>query len=61
MLWAYRTTKCIPMGETPFSLAYRTEAIIAIDVYMSTLRLEGIDWDQNVAQFKVSTRSSEER
>jgi len=49
------------MGETPFSLAYRTEAIIAIDVYMSTLCLEGIDWDQNVAQFKVSTRSSEER
>jgi len=49
MLWAYRTTKRIPTGVTPFSLAYGTEAIIPVDVNMPTLRKEGVDRDQNDA------------
>ncbi|CAL9018255.1 unnamed protein product [Prunus brigantina] len=28
VLWAYNTTKRKPTGESPFSLAYGTEAII---------------------------------
>jgi len=37
VLWAYRTTKRVPTGEAPFSLAYRTEAIIPVDISMPTL------------------------
>jgi len=44
-LWAYRTTKLVPTGETPFFLAYRTEAIILVDIRMSALRVEGVDQD----------------
>jgi len=40
MPWAYRTNKHIPTGETPFSLAYGTEAIIPLDIYMPTLWTE---------------------
>ena len=47
VLWACRTTKHIPMSETPFSLAYGTKAIILVDVYMPTLCMEEVDWDQN--------------
>ena len=34
VLWAYRTTVRTPMGETPFKLAYGTEAVIPIEVHM---------------------------
>jgi len=47
VLWAYRTTKRVPTGKTPFLLAYGTEAIIPIDVSMLTLRVEGVLQDQN--------------
>jgi len=43
-----------PTGETLFSLAYRTEAIIPVDVYMQTLRTEEIDWDQNATQLRLA-------
>jgi len=33
------------MGETLFSLVYETEAIIPINVNMSTLRVEGVNQD----------------
>ena len=48
VLWAYRMTKRIPTVETPFSLAYGTEAIILVD--MPTPRKKEVDWDQDVAQ-----------
>jgi len=47
VLWAYMTTKRIPSGETLFSLVYRTEAIIPIDICMPTLRAQEIDLNQN--------------
>ena len=42
MLWAYRTTKRVPTGEMPFSLAYGMEVIIPVDISMPTLRAEGV-------------------
>ena len=38
--WAYRTTKRVPTGETPFSLAYRTEAIIPVSEWKDGPRPE---------------------
>ena len=38
VLWAYRTTVRAPIGETPFKLAFGTEAIIPVEVGVSSLR-----------------------
>ena len=38
VLWAYRTTVRTPTGETPFKLAYGSEAIIPVEVYMANQR-----------------------
>ena len=32
VLWAYRTTARTPTGETPFRLTYGTEAVIPVEV-----------------------------
>ena len=38
VLWAYRTTKRKPRGESPFSLAYGTEAVIHTEVSLPTIK-----------------------
>ena len=35
ILWAYRTTVRTPTGETPFKLAYGSEAVIPAEVHMT--------------------------
>ena len=32
VLWAYRTTARTSRGETPFSLAYRVEVVVPIEI-----------------------------
>jgi len=49
VLWAYRTNKRVPTSENPFSLAYKTEAIIPVDISMLALRVKGVVQDQNDA------------
>jgi len=61
VLWAYRTTKRIPTGETTFSLAYETEVVIPVDICMPTLRLGEIDRDQNAIQLCLTQDQSDER
>jgi len=61
VLWAYRTTKRVPTGETPFSLAYRIESIISVDISMSTLRVERVAQDKNDAILRLMLDHSEER
>ena len=38
VLWAYRTTAGTPIGETPFKLAFGTEAVIPIEMGLSSLK-----------------------
>nr|XP_033516968.1 uncharacterized protein LOC117281231 [Nicotiana tomentosiformis] len=38
VLWAYRTTSKMSTGETPYSLVYRTEAVIPVEVGVPSLR-----------------------
>ena len=38
VLWAYRTTARTPTGETPFRLTYRTEAMIPVEVGVTSTR-----------------------
>ncbi|CAL9006556.1 unnamed protein product, partial [Prunus brigantina] len=47
VLWAYRTTKRRSTGETPFSLAYGTEAIIPPHITVPSISLEVGSIDQN--------------
>ena len=39
MLWAYRTTVRTLTGETPFKLAYGSEAVIPAEVHMANHRV----------------------
>jgi len=61
VLWAYRTIKRVLIKETPFSLAYRTEAIILVDICMPTLYVEGVVSDQNNTLLHLMLDHSEER
>ena len=45
--WAYRTTARTPTGGTPFSLSYGYEAMVLVEIGMSSLRRENYDPDQN--------------
>ena len=38
VLWAYRTTAKTPTGETPFRLTYGTEAMISVEVGVTSLK-----------------------
>jgi len=38
VLWAYRMTARTPTKETPFKLAFGIEAVILVEVGMSSLR-----------------------
>ncbi|MCI89481.1 gypsy retrotransposon integrase-like protein, partial [Trifolium medium] len=40
VLWAYRTTPHSTTGETPFRLAYGTEAIIPVEIGEPSRRTE---------------------
>ena len=47
VLWAYRTTARTPTGETPFRLAYGTDAIIPTKVELISYRVENYSEDKN--------------
>ncbi|MCI70317.1 gag-pol polyprotein, partial [Trifolium medium] len=40
VLWAYRTTPHSTTGENPFRLAYRTEAVIPVEIGEPSRRTE---------------------
>ena len=61
VLWAYETTKCVPIEETPFSLAYETEAIISVNISMPIFRVEGAVPDQNNIQLSLMLDHLEEK
>ena len=37
VLWAYRTTTRVPIGETPFRLTFGIEAVILVEVGLTSL------------------------
>ena len=54
VLWAYRTTARTPIGETPFKLTYSTEAVIPIEVGVTSMGREFSDEEGNDDQLKVN-------
>ena len=43
VLWCHRTTARVATGETPFHLAYDTEAVVPLEVDLPTLRTTHFD------------------
>ncbi|KAI5317773.1 hypothetical protein L3X38_037480 [Prunus dulcis] len=54
VLWAHRTTKRRLTGETPFSVAYGTEAIIPPHITVHSISLEVGSVDQNSEQMRLN-------
>uniref|UniRef100_A0A2N9F3Z1 Uncharacterized protein n=1 Tax=Fagus sylvatica TaxID=28930 RepID=A0A2N9F3Z1_FAGSY len=50
ILWAYRTTVRIPTGETPFRMTFGSEAVVPVEIELTTLRTSAYDDQQNEEQ-----------
>ena len=54
VLWAYRMTVRTPMGETPFKLAYESEAVIIAKVHMANHRVMMYQDKDNIEQLRLN-------
>ncbi|GKB28147.1 reverse transcriptase domain-containing protein [Tanacetum coccineum] len=61
VLWAHRTLIKSSNGDTPFSLTYRTEAVIPTEIGMPTLRITEIEIVQNDEALEINLDLLEER
>ena len=54
VLWAYKTTVRTPIKETPFRLTYGTEAVIPVEVGITSMRREAFSDGNNDNQLRVN-------
>ena len=54
VLWAYRMTVRTPTGETPFKLAYGSEAVIPAEVHMTSHRVKKYQAEENKEQLRLN-------
>ena len=47
ILWAYKATTRVPIGETPFKLTFGTEAVILMEVGMTSFRVKNYEEQKN--------------
>ena len=47
VLWAYRTTTRVPTREMPFRLTFGIEAIIPVEVELTSLRVKTYEGQKN--------------
>ena len=53
VLWAYKTIVRTPTGETPFKLAYGSEAVILVEVYMANHRVMKYQDEENKEELRL--------
>ena len=53
VLWAYKTIVRTPTGETPFKLAYGSEAFITVEVHMANHRVMTYQVKDNEEQLRL--------
>ena len=53
-LWAYRMTMKTPTGETPFKLAYGSEAVIPAKVHMANHKMMKYEKKENAEQLRIN-------
>nr|GEU71344.1 reverse transcriptase domain-containing protein [Tanacetum cinerariifolium] len=61
ILWAHRTMIKSSHGDTPFSLTYRTEAVIPAEIGMPTYRTAAVDVVNNNEELRLNLDLLEER
>ena len=61
VLWAYRTTRQTATGETPYSLVFRTEAVLPIERKLISFRVQNYEPEDNEAKLRVNLDLLEER
>ena len=61
VLWTYRTTPRRSTGETPFSMTYRAEAVIPLEIGFPTLRTNSFTPSNNDGLLGKSLDLIEER
>uniref|UniRef100_A0A2N9GTT5 Reverse transcriptase domain-containing protein n=1 Tax=Fagus sylvatica TaxID=28930 RepID=A0A2N9GTT5_FAGSY len=54
ILWAYRTTVRIPTGETPFRMTFGSEAVVPVEIGLTTFRTSAYDEQQNEEQLRLN-------
>ena len=54
VLWAYRKTVRIPTGETPFKLAYGSEAVILAEAHMANHKVTTYQDKDNEEQLHLN-------
>ena len=54
VLWAYKTTARTPIGEIPFNLTYGTQAVIPIEIGLTSPKTEFFDEYSNNNQLKLN-------
>uniref|UniRef100_A0A2N9GAI6 Uncharacterized protein n=1 Tax=Fagus sylvatica TaxID=28930 RepID=A0A2N9GAI6_FAGSY len=54
VLWAYRTTVRTPTKETPFKLTFGTEAVIPVEIGLTTLRTTFHKEEENEGQLRLN-------
>ena len=60
VLWAYRTTVRTPTGETPFKLAYGSEAVIPEEIHMTSHRVRKYQAEENEEQLRLNLNLMDE-
>nr|GEV27607.1 reverse transcriptase domain-containing protein [Tanacetum cinerariifolium] len=61
VLWAHRTMTKSSHGDTPFTLTYRTEAVIPTEIEMPTYRTAAVDVVSNDEELRLNLDLLEER
>ena len=54
VLWAYRTTARTPIGETPFKLTYGIEAVILVEVGVTSTRRAAFSEEENDDKLRLN-------
>ncbi|KAM2328589.1 hypothetical protein ACFXTH_015041 [Malus domestica] len=60
VLWSYRTSYRTSTGETPFSLAFGTEAVVPVELEQATFRVQNYVQSENDKQLTLNLDLVEE-
>ncbi|GFY91135.1 hypothetical protein Acr_07g0013310 [Actinidia rufa] len=54
VLWAYHMMSRIPTGETPYSLVYRIESVVPVEIGMPSFRTMNFDKENNEIELRLN-------